>query len=529
MQRIKHFFTRLVERFLESIKRFLLSNIFLAFISAILVICIIIDDFADEYMYLVIAGILGGLTSFLLTLINEKYNINKGNIINIAVSLVTAIITYLVFHFFTDNNYIFLAYCGIITAELAISFYLLYFIEDNKKLFAKMVSGLLYCYAMVTTIVLGLCLSLLAFQHLIYDFHNFDKLYWITITICEVFVAPSLFLSYIPTLDEKLQISKAYESILHKAALILYYLLIGILYLYLAKVLITFEMPINRINWFASIGLLFYCLFYLSCQYHKDGLALFHVKYGGFVMIPILLMQSYALFLRINAFGLTTPRYLSVMCNLVALAFVVSSFFKKGPKHVFLFVAFIALIITIGPLNMIDVPFNSQMARIENILIKNGMLQDNKVIANSNISDEDKHEIREIYNYLKFSSSDKENYITEITENEFETVFGFDKYNREDYDKEYHYCNYYLFDESIDIFQYKSMEHLRNNDSLEIAGYNIEDYFWSLYNTYGNWANIELVYIVDDKTKIVFDYIGFTVIDKKEFSGINYSCYILRK
>ena len=170
MNKIKEFFTRLIERFLESIKRFLLANIFLAIIALILVICIIIEDFGDLYMHLTIASTLGGLTSFVLTLATEKYNLKKGNIINIVVSISVAIITYVVFHFFSENTYVFLGYMGLLTVEMCISFYLMYFIEDNKKLFAILVSSLLYCYVMVTTIVVGLSICLLAFQTLIYDF-----------------------------------------------------------------------------------------------------------------------------------------------------------------------------------------------------------------------------------------------------------------------------------------------------------------------------------------------------------------------
>ncbi|HQB32260.1 MAG TPA: DUF4153 domain-containing protein [Erysipelotrichaceae bacterium] len=527
MKKIKEFFTQLIERFLESIKRFLLANIFLAAVAMVLVICIIMEDFADEYMYAVMAFVLGGLTSFALTLAKEKYNLAKGDIINVIVSLAIAAITYAALHFFENNNYVILAYFGMIPVVLSVSFYLLYFIEDNKKLFAVVISSLFYCYVMITTIVAGLSICLLAFQYLIYDFEKFEKLYAITFVICEVFVANSLFLSYIPAVNEKLTVTKAYESILHKAALTVYYLLIGILYAYLVKVLVTFDMPINKINWFASFALLFYCAFYLSCQYNEKGLALIHVKYGGFLMLPILLMQSYALYLRINAYGLTTPRYLSVMFNSIALAFVISSFFRKGPRHVFLYMAAVAIILSVGPFNMIDVPFNSQTRRMEKILLKNNMLDGERIIANASISAEDKEEIREIYGYLKYSASEKENYITVITDNEFEKVFGFKQYG--DVNSNYKYCSYKNSTTVIDIEGYKSMEYISYRDSVEVAGYDIEDYLWDLYNVHGTSKETELIYLADDGTKIVFDNINFTIKDGTEMTGVYFSCYILRK
>ncbi|MDI9540335.1 MAG: DUF4153 domain-containing protein [Bacillota bacterium] len=529
MKKIKEFFTQLINRFLESIKRFLLSNIFLAVIASATIYCIITESFDNPYAYLVMASTLGGLTSFVLTLATEKHNINKGNIINITISLMVAVISYIILHFYSDNNYVILAYSGLIVVELCVSFYLLYFIEDNRKLFAVMVSSLLYCYVMVTTIVAGLSICLLAFEYLIYRFENFEKLYLITAAIFEIFVVNSLFLSYIPTREEKLSITKTYENILHKASLAVYYLLIVILYIYLAKVLITFEMPINKINWFASFAMLFYCLFYLSCQDNEKGLALFHVKYGGLVMIPIFLMQGYALFLRISVYGLTTPRYLSIMFNLIGLAFVVSSFFKKGPKYVFLFMALIVAILSIGPLNMLDVPFYSQTRRMEKILLKNNMLEDQTIIANPDISDEDKQEIKAIYYYLKYPASNKENYITEITDDEFEKVFGFSQYDSNDVNKDYKYCSYSNPNTIVDVEGYKSMEYVEYRDSLEIDGYNIEDYLWSLYNEYGESDRIDLAYQTKDGTKIIFNHINFTLRDEKEITGVYFSCYILRK
>ncbi len=529
MKKIKEFFAQLLDRFLESVKRFLLSNIFLAVIASVVIYSIIVDNFDDTYTYLVMASTLGGLTSFVLTLATEKYNIKKGNIINIAISLVAAVISYIILYFHSDNNYVALAYSGLIVVELCISFYLLYFIEDNRKLFAVMVSSLLYCYVMVTTIVAGLSICLLAFEYLIYRFDNFEKLYLITVAIFEIFVVNSLFLSYIPTREEKLSITKTYENILHKASLIVYYLLIAILYIYLFKVLITFDMPINKINWFASFAMLFYCLFYLSCQDNEKGLALFHVRYGGLVMIPIFLMQGYALFLRIGAYGLTTPRYLSIMFNLIGLAFVVSSFFKKGPKYVFLFMAAIVTILSIGPLNMLDVPFYSQTRRMEKILLKNNMLEGETITANPDISDEDKKEIKAIYFYLKYPSSDKENYITEITDSEFEKVFGFGLYDSNDVNKDYKYCSYNNSYDVIDVEGYKTIEYVEYRDSIEIDGYNIEDYLWSLYNEYGESKRTELVYLTKDGTKIIFNYINFTIINEKEITGVYFGCYILRK
>ena len=73
------------------------------------------------------------------------------------------------------------------------------------------------------------------------------------------------------------------------------------------------------------------------------------------------------------------------------------------------------------------------------------------------------------------------------------------------------------------------MEYVEYRDSLEIDGYNIEDYLWSLYNEYGESDRIDLAYQTKDGTKIIFNHINFTLRDEKEITGVYFSCYILRK
>ena len=191
--------------------------------------------------------------------------------------------------------------------------------------------------------------------------------------------------------------------------------------------------------------------------------------------------------------------------------------------------ALIVAILSIGPLNMLDVPFYSQTRRMEKILLKNNMLEDQTIIANPDISDEDKQKIKAIYYYLKYPASNKENYITEITDDEFEKVFGFSQYDSNDVNKDYKYCSYSNPNTIVDVEGYKSMEYVEYRDSLEIDGYNIEDYLWSLYNEYGESDRIDLAYQTKDGTKIIFNHINFTLRDEKEITGVYFSCYILRK
>ncbi|MBQ1826468.1 MAG: DUF4153 domain-containing protein, partial [Erysipelotrichaceae bacterium] len=310
--------------------------------------------------------------------------------------------------------------------------------------------------------------------------------------IAEITVNGLLILSYIPKKDSELPVPKAYSIIVNKVGLWIYFGLIAILYLYLGKIIITFQMPNGRINWFASLAMLFYCFFYLSCQGRRNALETFFANYGGFIMIPILAMQAFAVYIRVSAYGLTTLRYLSILLDVVGISFVLTSFTKAPVRLAILVMALAVLIAFIGPLNILDVPFRNQRSIFNSTLERNGMLVDGKIVASDKVSEEDREIIRSTYDYLRYSDSELDNPVKEISTSDFRKVFGFDLYeDQPDPTDRYVYATFYSAIDEIDVSGYSRFRTASYYYGTGEAPKYMADYLMNLYEQYGEYLQSE--------------------------------------
>lgn len=506
-------------------KRFVIPIIYLALVSLFLIHTSIYSSFNNE-QYLIASLFIGMIFSLLMILSFEKKNKNNSIIITLASILVTVII-YLYLPLLSSDSYVYLAYFGIVVAILSLILFVLYKLDDNEKIFAYLFSKLIYCWIISLTLLVGLFICVAAFDYLILNIQDVYKIYLSIGIVCEVFINGCLFLSYIPN-GESLTISKPYENVVHKVAFTLYYILVVILYGYLLKVVITFNMPVGKINWFASFALLFYCFFYLSGLYLDKGIGMFHKKYGGLVLLPIFLMQSIAIYIRVNAYGLTFWRITSIIFNIIALSFIISSFIKVNRRWVFVFISLIILLVSISHFNLIDIPIYQQEYLAKKVLIKNNMYVDDKIISNSEISSEDKEVIRQAYLYVRYSESNKANLFKDISYDSFESTFGFSLDSNETNNKEkYDYCYYYREDENYDIAQYSQLTLIEVYDSDEKG---INDYCRKLYKTYGKEFPLDLYYITENGDCLIFESLSFTYDkDNDKITNIYYYGLLLRK
>lgn len=164
------------------------------------------------------------------------------------------------------------------------------------------------------------------------------------------------------------------------------------------------------------------------------------MKWGKYALMPIILVQLYAINIRVSAYGITTLRYVSIILVSIVLAFLVLAIFKKGKylKTIFAIIATVAIVFTFTPLNVIDVPDRVQYNRLVSYLEANDMYQDGAVIAKQDIPLEDKREITNIFEYLVNSGGNNIELIAGLRDEvgyggydnaEFRDTFGFLPYH----------------------------------------------------------------------------------------------------
>lgn len=300
---------------------------------------------------------------------------------------------------------------GTIGVYLALFFLTLFFLERINK--APGLPALLVAaaFSIGTSILLflGLTVCIAAFWALIIT----DARAWIAETayLFAGHIAYSIwglgaFLGMLAKPDERYEFSAAAQKVLLYLFFPVYLLLLFVLYLYVGKIISAGEMPVGTMNWYASFALLGFAFFFSTLAV-QTRLPLFSrfLKWALLLFLPILAVQIYGVWLRYEAYGLTTPRYTSMICTFCGIYALTVAFLRRKSQQLYLCAAILALIFSLTPLNVVDVPLRSQEARLTQILTENNLLQDGQIIKRDDTPPAVVDEIIDIAFYLEQDAS----------------------------------------------------------------------------------------------------------------------------
>jgi hypothetical protein len=420
---------------LESVKRFISSSI-LIFCLFILLVIITFGNFNSEilkYRNKIIISIGFGIIFCAFSeLVCENYFKNHKSLIIISNLLISAI-PYLLLEIYNFNEYLLLGLVGI-----SISFFIMifYFADKNNisKVFSYILKNILFNFFVCTIVFIGGSLCIWAFTTLIHNFQNVYKAYLITAEFSGILLFLHLYLAALPKENHQLNIPKIFKTLIFKTMLPIYVLLLLILHIYIFKILIIRIFPSGKINWFVSISSFLYIFFMFTLNQYKNEnkLIKLFLDYSGYILIPTILMQFLAIYIRISNYGLTSLRYISIVLNIFVLIFVLLSLFRQEKilKNNLIILSAFILLLSVTPLNIFDVPILEQSYRLKNLMLKNQMLNGNEVIKNNNINVEEKRKIISAYNFIKNNITEnsriKLKFLPNVN-NSPKNIFGFDE------------------------------------------------------------------------------------------------------
>lgn len=331
-----------------------------------------------------------------------------------------------------DNQYVQAGYMGVMLALFA----LILFFADTQGLsrtFSHILKNSMVSLLACLIVYAGTSLCLYAFFSLIYEPADAYKAYSVNTYFIWIVLFFNLLLSAIPRKDTEFTFPKVFKVMICYVALPVYLLLIGILFIYLGKIVVTMSFPSGQINWFASVASLLFVFFILTLTHLKEDnkLARAFVRFGGFGLIPIIIMQFIAIYIRLSNYGLTAPRYVSLVLNILALVFAVVTLIKGGRfiKPLLLVAVAVSLVLTVTPLNVYDVPLREQTARLTRVLESNNMLVAGKVQPKEDIPQEDMIAITSTYEYISKHAMDTAKLpepVKGASMDTFAATFGFD-------------------------------------------------------------------------------------------------------
>lgn len=198
---------------------------------------------------------------------------------------------------------------------------------------------------------------------------EFELLLRVEMLILGGYYIPSLLVCVFPEKEEKSRLT----SFLIKYVLAgMVAVAVAVIYIYMLKILITFDMPSNAIfrivAWLFVLGIPV-CI---MCGHYQEENPLRKVStILVYLMLPLVLMQSFSIIVRIREHGLTPMRYMCIMLLLFELLVLVLYYIKRNKLGIMMGVIPAAIIVScfLPFANMDYVSYLNQKAALEKVLL----------------------------------------------------------------------------------------------------------------------------------------------------------------
>ena len=442
-------------------------------------------------------------------------------------------------------NYASLAYWGSICICILIALYLCVTAFNEKTVFLHILKAVVFAEWIAGIASVGLWISLWAVNELIVPIKNIDEYMLLISVFSQALIAVNVFLSQLSFEKAEFPVARMYKALVFYAAFPVYVIYVAVLYVYLAKILVTRNMPGGQINIFVSLATAFYLFFYCTLKAFPGRASDIFYKIGTFVMLPCIAAQLVAVWIRFDAYGLTMMRWAGLLYTVSVLFFIVVVLLKKNaPRAWLLFAAFLCAVSTLTPLSLIRIPSLEQKARLEKILHECGYYTDGyfALPAESVISQipyEKRRAMVSAYNELL--SEHKAAYQGSGAlsgDSDFKTVFGFAP-SKDRQDNEVYKC-YEWAKHEIDISSYSLMLPTRGSDyrnpdsgriftkvplSVQKTKYDIFDALLAMPE-----SGEDFIVALDDTTTLYITSVtSYYDRERKGFTQYRYEGFVLKK
>ncbi|WP_055146221.1 DUF4153 domain-containing protein [Jiulongibacter sediminis] len=304
----------------------------------------------------------------------------------------------------------------------------------NKTLFLSILISALYS----ATLLAGLNLAILAIDQL-FEANIDGKVYGYVAVFIGTYVNTTLFANNVPNLEEidnELSYPKGLKLFTQYVLLPLVAIYLIILLSYEVKILLQWELPkgwvSNLVLASGVFGVLAFLLLY-PIKNSSSWVGRFNKLYY-WILLPLIVLMMVAIYVRIDQYGVTEPRYLVAIlaCWLlgISLYFIISS--KDEIWWIPLSLIAVAFIATFGPLSSISVAERNQERRMTEVLNKYNLLPEGKLVKNSEmkLTTEDADKLSGGLDYL--SRRRPEVILAMLSEDDQKTFMESIEYNRKD-------------------------------------------------------------------------------------------------
>ena len=360
-------------------------------------------------------------------------------------------------------------------------------IKENKidfnKYLLKTFSNIFHNVIIYLVLAIGVGLITVIFAELILETYTSTIILDIQVALFWVFFVTSIIngITNIKGKESTTFINKLVEYVLFPLIAIA----VVIIYIYILKIIIFWQIPSNMI--FRILAIMFIFAFPIwnmtEALENKNKILERTVKIIPYLYIPFILLEIYSLGIRIFEFGITPIRYLGLaFLILQIIALILTYTNKKKISITLICMAVLSLIVFVSPINLEKASELSQMS-----ILKNAMKKE----TNFNyLSEEEKEKVRGSYEYLSIESPGS---IPEYIKEQKENISNYTSYNDTIREKSKHIYYYNDIDE-IDISGYNKAIQIYSNST----GSNLYKFILTSENSNETVGTIDLEKTIND-------------------------------
>jgi len=255
----------------------------------------------------------------------------------------------------------------------------------------------------------GLALALFALNGL-FDIDIADRVYADLAVVCLVLFSMIYFLANIPNKTEKHNDEISYNKAQKILALYILTPILAvyamILYAYLCKIIILWELPNGWVSWLVSIlalgGLLVIIFLYPVRMQNENKTVAFLSRWFGVLILPLIALMSIGIFRRIGDYGITINRCYMLLLNVWFYGIYIYLFLTKSKHIKWVLISFvgIALLSSVGFWSVANVVEYSLTKEIKTILNNEKVSIKEANVLFSKLEQKDKEKIEEKLRYL---------------------------------------------------------------------------------------------------------------------------------
>jgi len=417
MKKIKENLKKLLSHFKSGFERFPIT-IILAFVHFIITVYIAeVRSFqSDEFIEIDLLLFGSIFITGMCEIIREKYFYEKNRWLVRGIYSVITFVLSIIFYveYLRTNDYYNIYYFALIPISI-ILFVLIPILnrENKEKYLQSEFSDFVITYIFALVLFIGIGIVLTTVNYLFFksrSFFIFRLTMYSSWFIAEVLGA-SLFLSLLKKPDadlENYEFPSIFNLLIKFVIIPLIAIYTGVLYIYMAKTVISMQLPKGLIShlvlWYTAFSVIIMILITPFTQ--KDKFLRNFKKYFPYFSIPLIFASLFALSQRIYQYGITEKRYY-VLILIFWLLFCMILFIRKmNITGIFISLIACVVIAVYTPFSAKSVSNFSQKERLKRMLVKYGALKDGKISKiTQKLADREGNQIHTIIVYISNNST----------------------------------------------------------------------------------------------------------------------------